>query len=223
MNEFAVERPTRLVDTHARLIDEDDLLVDGALKSQGRHVQLRVGPRHVRVVPRDPCQLRAIRGHRWSLREVGPAEDGNDGVVIAGRRTVQRNCHDGVDGFAFARVILGHRVDEAAHVGNPEVAVTNLRQGRQRSYAAARLRRIKGVHASVGAIRENDDAVVHRVRLAAILMDAGANVWQTHTVDQRQDLSRLTGAPTAQERATTALKRMTLHPVGIWPVHANLG
>ena len=102
MNEFAVERPTRLVDTHARLIDEDDLLVDGALKSQGRHVQLRIGPRHVRVVPRDPCQLCAIRGHRWSLREVGPAEDGNDGVVIAGRRTVQRNCHDGVDGFAFA-------------------------------------------------------------------------------------------------------------------------
>ncbi len=52
-------------------------------------------------------------------------------------------------------------------------------------------RRIKGVHASVGAIRENDDAVNYRIRLAAILMDM-VPMSGRRTVDQRQDLSRLT-------------------------------
>ena len=65
--------------------------------------------------------------------------------------------------------------------------------------------------------------MVNRVGLPAIHVDARADVSQAHTVDQRQDLSRLTGAPTAQERPTPALKRMPLHPVGVWTVDADLG
>ena len=54
-------------------------------------------------------------------------------------------------------------------------------------------------------------------------MDASTNVGQAHTVDQRQDLSRLTGAPTAQERTTTSLKWVALDPVGVRTVDADLG
>ncbi len=73
MNGFAVRASTRLVDTHARLIDRDDLLVDGALKVQGRHVQLRVGPGMFGWFE-DPCQTKLPSGTplepaRWSAED----------------------------------------------------------------------------------------------------------------------------------------------------------
>ena len=120
-------------------------------------------------------------------------------------------------------MVLGDRVDEVAHVSDPEVAVTHLRQGSQRTDTPARIRGVESVDAAVRAIGEDDEAVVNRVGLAAVLVDAGADVGQSGAVDQREDLARLTGAPAAQERTTAALQRMPLHPVGVRTIDADLG
>ena len=120
-------------------------------------------------------------------------------------------------------MVLGNRVDEVAHVSDPEVAVTHLRQGSQRTDTPARIRGVESVDAAVRAIGEDDEAVVNRVGLAAVLVDAGADVGQSGAVDQREDLARLTGAPAAQERTTAALQRMPLHPVGVRTIDADLG
>ena len=127
MDEIAVERPARLVDAYARAIHQDDLLIDGALEGQGGDAQLRVRPRHVRVVPRDPGDLRSVGGDRRRLSEVGALEDRDDRAVVAGGGAIERDRDDLVDGLARGGVVLGHRVHEVTHVGDPEVAVANLR------------------------------------------------------------------------------------------------
>ena len=223
MDEIAVKRPARLVDAHARAIHQDDLLIDRALEGQGRDAQLRVRPRHVRVVPRDPGDLSAVGGDRRSLSEVGALEHRDDRAVVAGGGAIERNSDNLVNGLARGGVILGHRVHEVAHVGDPEVAVADLRQGRQGTHDAARIGRVKGVNAAVGLIGEHDDAVVNGVCLAAVLVHARADIGQAGTVDERQNLARFPRAATAQQRRTSALARMPLDPVGVGSVDANLG
>ena len=127
VDEIAVEGPPRFVDAYARAIHQDDLLIDGALEGQGGDAQLRVRPRHVRVVPRDPGDLRSIGGDRRRLSEVGALEDRDDRAVVAGGGAIERDRDDLVDGLARGGVVLGHRVHEVTHVGDPEVAVANLR------------------------------------------------------------------------------------------------
>ena len=100
VDQVTVKGPTRLVDAHARAIDQDNLLVDGALEGQGGDAQLRIRPRHVRVVPGDPRDLCAVRGHRGRLREVGALEHCDDCAVIAGGGTIERNGDDLVHGLA---------------------------------------------------------------------------------------------------------------------------
>ena len=100
MDQVTVKGPARLVDTHVRAIHQDNLLVDGALEGEGGDTQLGIRPRHVRVVPGDPGNLRAVRGHRGSLREVGALEHRDDCAVIAGGGTIERNGDDLVHGFA---------------------------------------------------------------------------------------------------------------------------
>ena len=223
MDEIAVERPARLVDTHARAIHQEDLLIDGALEGQGRDAQLRVRPWHVRVVPRDPGDLGAVGGDRRSLSKVGALEHRDNRAVVAGGRAIERNRDDLVDGLARGGVVLGHRVHELAHVGDPEVAVADLRQSRQGTHGAARIGRIKGVDTAVGLIGEHDDAVVNGVCLAAVLVHARADIGQAGTIDERQNLARFPRTATAQQRPASALARMPLHPVGVGSVDANLG
>ena len=120
-------------------------------------------------------------------------------------------------------MVFGNRVDEVAHVRDPEVAVADLRQGCQGTHDAARIGRIKSVDAPVGLIGEHDDAVVNGVRLAAVLVHARADVGQAGTVDERQNLARFSRTATAQQRPTSTLKGVPLHPVGVGSVDANLG
>ena len=120
-------------------------------------------------------------------------------------------------------MVLGDRVHEFAHVGDPEVAVTDLRQGRERAHDAARIGRIKGVHAAIGLIGEDDDAMVNGIRLTAVLVYACADVGQARTIDQGQNFARLTRCTTAQQRAATALEWMSFNPVGIGSIDTNLG
>ena len=223
VDEIAVKRPARLVDAHARAIHQDDLLIDGALEGQGRDAQLRVRPRHVRVVPGDPGNLGAVGGDRRCLSEVGALEDGDDRTVVAGGGAIERNRDDLVDRLARGGVILGHRVHQLTHVGDPEVAVADLRQSRQRTYNAAWIGRIKGVDATVVLIGEHDDAMVNGVCLAAVLVNARADIGQARTVDERQDLARFPRTTPAQQRRASALARMPLDPVGVGSVDANLG
>ena len=223
MDEIAVERPAGLVDAYARAIHQDDLLIDGTLERQGRDTQLRVRPRHVRVVPRDPGDLRAVGGDGRRLSEVRALKHRDDCAVVAGGGAIERDSDNLVDGLARGGVVLGHRVHEVAHVGDPEVAVADLRQGRQGTHDAARIGRIKGVDAAVGLIGEHDDAVVNGVCLAAVLVHARADIGQAGTVNERQDLARFPRTATAQQRPTSALARMPLDPVGVGSVDANLG
>ena len=100
VDEVAVEGPARLVDAHTLAIHQDDLLIDGALEGQGRDAQLRVRPRHVRVVPRDPGDLRPVGGDRRRLSEVGALEQCDNRAVVAGGGAVEWNRDDLVDGLA---------------------------------------------------------------------------------------------------------------------------
>ncbi len=70
MNEFAVERPTRLVDTHARLIDEDDLLATVPQKSGTPRA---AASRSTACSgERDPCQLCCHPGTLLRAKSVPP-------------------------------------------------------------------------------------------------------------------------------------------------------
>ena len=127
MDEIAVERPARLVDAYARAIHQDDLLIDGALEGQGGDAQLRVRPRHVRVVPRDPGDLRSVGGDRRRLSEVGALEDRDDRAVVAGGGAIERDRDDLVDGSPGAEWSSATAYTRSRTVGDPEVAVANLR------------------------------------------------------------------------------------------------
>ena len=175
------------------------------------------------MVPRDPGDLRAVGGDRRRLSEVGALEHRDDRAVVACSGAIERNGDDLVDGLARGRVVFGNRVDEVAHVRDPEVAVADLRQGRQGTHDTARIGSIKGVDAAVGLIGEHNDAVVNGVCLAAVLVHARADIGQAGTVDERQNLARLSRTSTAQQRPASGLARMPLHPVGVGSVDANLG
>ena len=223
MDEVPVQRPPRLVDAHARLIDEDDLAVDPPLKGQRGNPQLRGRPWHVRMVPRDPRELCPVGGHDGCLSEVRPAKNGDDGAVVTRCGAVQGDRDDGVDGFARPRVVLGDRVHEVTYVRDPEVTVADLRQGRQGAHPSARVGGVVGVDATVGAVGEDDDPVVDGVCLAAVLVHARAHVGQANPVNEGQNLARLACPAPPQQRATASLQGMTLHPVGVRSINPDLG
>ena len=83
VNEIPIKGPARLVDAYARAVNQDDLPGDRSLKGQRCDVQLRVGPRHIWMVPRQPRKFCAIGGNRRGLGEVCSAKNGDDRIIIA--------------------------------------------------------------------------------------------------------------------------------------------
>lgn len=222
VDEIAAQGPAGLVDAHLGGIDEDDLAGEPAFEIEGGDVEGRLIPRHIRVVPGEPCELRPIGGQGRSGDEVGAREDRDEGGIIAGRRAVEGDGDEGVDRLALGRVVLADRVDETADLIELEVAEAGLRQGRQRLRGALGVARVESVHPGVEAVGEDDEAVEHRVGAAAVLVDAGPHIGQAHPVDEGQDLTGLPGAVALEQGAAPVLLRMALDPVGVGAVDAHL-
>jgi hypothetical protein len=74
--------------------------------SHGRHPQLSPVPRHPRMIPGHPGELRPVRRRRRERDEVRPADQHLNAVISLGRRPVERHRHDRPAddpiGFAFA-------------------------------------------------------------------------------------------------------------------------
>ena len=73
-------------------------------------------------------------------------------------------------------MILCYRINQTANVGDFEVTVANFAQRSERNQLTPRIASIKGINATVEAIRKDDEAVGNRVCSSAIFMDTGADV-----------------------------------------------
>ena len=121
------------------------------------------------MVPLQPGQPPAVGAEARIGVEVGAGGEDHAAALVAVR--VERD--DGIDGFPIAGVILAHGDEPLAvriedHVG---VAQRAFRRDRPRRVVA-----VDAVEPGVGEVREDEHAVAHRVRAAAVLVDAGAGV-----------------------------------------------
>ena len=119
-------------------------------------------------------------------------------------------------------MILCYRINQTANVGDFEVTVANFAQRSEWNQLTSRIASIKGVNATVEAIRKNDEAVRNCVCSSAIFMDTGADVRQTDTINERKNFGDLPHRIRAQKSISTVIAGVTFNPVGIGFVDANL-
>ncbi len=157
----------------------DDRLVQAA-RRQVRGIEIAVAPdrgdpqagrvpRHVRVVPLEPGEPGPVRRQTGSGEEVGAFdEDPRRPFAIEG------HVDDRRDGLAIAAVILAHGQEPAAPAVEPQVGVAVVTLGRDG--LGLRAARVQAVQPAVSPVREDDRATGHRVRAAAVFVDARPDV-----------------------------------------------
>ena len=146
-----------------------------------------VRPGHLRMVPAQPREFRAVRANCWGRNKVSTAEDRHDFEGVTGCASVQRNRNKRVDRFTWVRVVLCNGINEAAYVCDFEVTIAHLAQGRKRNKFAVRIAGIECVDPAIKTVRKDNQSFRDRVGLATVLMDACAYVRQANAVDQRKN------------------------------------
>ena len=133
--------------------------------------EFRAVPRHLRMPPREPGQLRAV------------GAEPRRGVEIVTGCDDHWRCRWAVDwqhderGLRFAfrgRVILAYAHKSSARRIDREVGVAIRSRRRERFRRAARLQPVQPL---IRQLRVVDDAAGHRVGIPAVFLDARADIW----------------------------------------------
>ncbi len=121
------------------------------------------------MVPLQPGQPPTVGAETWIGIKVGAGgEDHTAALVACG---VERD--DGIDRFPIAGVVLAHGDESRAVRIEDHIGVAQCARWRDRP---GRVVAVYSVEPGVGKVREDEHAVSHRVRTAAVLVDAGAGV-----------------------------------------------
>ena len=166
----AVGRPPGLEDRLAAAAGRQCRRPEPAVRADLRGPQLGAVPRHVGMAPRQPRQPRAVGTEAGARIEIVTRGDHRHGR----RRTVERQAHERVDGFAIRRrVILAHADQPRARGVGRVIRVAEPAGRRERLWHAAPL---EPVHSLVGEFGEVGDPLGHGVGGPAVLVDAGPHV-----------------------------------------------
>ena len=212
-----VERPVRsplgLDDRLVRPAGGQRRLAERAVGLDAGDAQAGRVPGHVRVVPLEPAQARAVRCLARRRHEVGTGHE--DDRVAA----VERDGDDRVDhGLVVAlagRMILADRVEPASCEIGPQVGVAPRTGRRDRDGLGGA--GVEPVQPSVGEVGEDDDPTADDVRAPAVLVGARPDVERRRGQVGRRAISR-----GADEHAPTGLRRATLEPVHVVAVDPGL-
>ena len=209
--EHAVRRPLRLED---RFVEAAGDQLGPAERAVGQHVrdpQLAAVPRHVRVIPGQPGQPRAVGAEA----RVGIEIVARHQHLPAGRVAVHAHAGDRVDRLAAGdRVVFAHADQPAAAAIDDRVGVAQRDLGRDRP------RRVPGVlpvEPLIGEIREEDRAAVDDEFPAAVLVDTRASVQR-----RRRHVSRAAIGRAAHDHVAAALVGPAFGPIDVRAVKADL-
>jgi hypothetical protein len=168
--EPAIGRPRRLEDRFLGAAGDADGRLRQAARIEVREIERRAVPRHVRVIPLQPGELRAVGAQHGIGIEV---RAGGQHDASRRRRGAQRNRHDrgGRLGVAL-RVVFAHAEQPLPGHVHPALRVeVALRRERLRRLAGG-----EGVELLVREVRRVDGALVHRVGRPAVLVHAAPDV-----------------------------------------------
>ena len=187
----AAGRPLGLADRLVQAAGDQAAVDQAAVLRDVGHPQFRALPGHARMVPAQPGQLAPVRGQaRRRIKIVAVDEDGFTAI--------EAHRADRVDRIGFAgQVVFAHRDQAIPRTVGHEVGVAHGFFSRDHDGLAARLDPVQVV---VGEMREPDRALVHRIRAAAVLVHAGADVKR----DRREfggGIGAIAGAPALQGHA----------------------
>ena len=167
-----------------------------------RDPQLGAVPRHVRQVPREPGELRAVGGdpRRRRRSRDRPRRSTASPEPSAGTATSSFTTPSVLMALADARSPAIRPASPGRRRTEPPAGVRRDRHGRGA--------RILAIEPLVGEVREEDDAAMHGVRAAAVLVHLRPDVETfRRDVGGRADTGRR-GRP-----RTAALRRAALEPV----------
>ena len=167
-----------------------------------RHPQLGTVPRQVGEVPRQPRELRPVGRDPRGGEEVVAVHD--DRRVA---RAVRRDGHELVDD-AFLLMPFADADQERPVRRHPTVRVPDTPPGVRRD----RRRRAAGflaIEPLIGEVRGEDDASMHHVRAAPVLVHGGARVEAFG-----RDVRRLGTGIAANHDRSPSLRGAAFHPVG---------
>jgi hypothetical protein len=209
--EPAVGRPRGLEDRFLGTAGDAHRRLRHAAGVQVREEEGRAVPRHVRVVPLQPRELRAVGAQHGIGIEVRAGGQHDTG---GGRRGAERNRHECRRRlrvalrvvFADAEQALPGRVHSALRI---EVA-----------FGRERLRRLpggEGVELLVGEVRGVDRALMHGVGSTAVFMHARADIEVA-----RRDVHRRGARRGPHEHVAARFRRPAFEPVDVVAVHRNL-
>ena len=193
--EHPIRAPLRLPDRLGRAAGHEARLLRSVKR---RDPELGAVPRHVRVVPAGPGQLRAVRTEPGERVEVAPRREHARLALAVGRQ------RDQLVGRLAGAVGLAHAHDQPPVRAHAAVGVAHRaglrRLGRDR---ARRLARIEAVEPLVGEVREEGGVLVEEPGTAAVLVHSRAHVdlRRGHVLRRREPAS-CARRPSACARAT---------------------
>ena len=208
--EHAARRPFRLDDRFVGAARRQLGGIEEAVVAHWGDPQPGRVPRHVRVVPFQPCEHRTVRRQARCGQEVRTLhEDARDALAV------ERDLDDRGGGLALAGVVLAHGDESSpgdieADIGIAVVALGGDRLGLGDPG-------VQPVQPPIGPIREDDRAAGHGVRPAAVFVDAAADVER----GGRHIGDRAVGRPT-DENAAASLRGPPLDPVDLVAIDPRL-